>query len=87
MELITYYVVQPYALAANGRTIIPLEAVEASDLQDATRRAAVLRDGWCGAIAFSRTGSLALGEWSDAEVIHIAGDVPSAAVVALELVA
>ncbi|GHE50858.1 hypothetical protein GCM10019059_07450 [Camelimonas fluminis] len=87
MELITYYVVQPYALASNGRTVIPLDAIEARDLQDADRRASFLRDGWCGAIAFSRTGSWALGEWGDAEIIRIAGSVPDAAVLALERVA
>lgn len=79
MGEMTYYVVQPYMRGGNGRTIIPIDAQEAEDLEDAMHKVQHLRAGWCGAVAFSRTGRLADGEWRDAVIHHVAGDVPEAA--------
>jgi hypothetical protein len=58
--------------------IAPGEAVECFNPNAAVMRAEALsrKDGHVGAIAFSRTGDPATGEFSDATVIRKFGDVP-----------
>jgi hypothetical protein len=73
---VTYYVALPFAAAADG--IAPAEAIECFSSNAAVMKAEALsrKPGRVGAIAFSRTGDLATGNFGDATVIRKFGDVP-----------
>lgn len=77
MSDVTYYVALPFVLADDGLT--PGEAVECLNPNAAVMRADSLarKPGHVGAIAFSRTGDLATGDFGDAQLIRKFGEVPS----------
>ena len=76
MPEVIYYVALPFVASEDG--IAPGEAVECFNPNAAVMRAEALsrKDGHVGAVAFSRTGDPATGEFSDATVIRKFGDVP-----------
>jgi hypothetical protein len=76
MPEVTYYVALPFVASDDG--IAPGEAVECFNPNAAVMRAEALsrKDGHVGAVAFSRTGDPATGDFSDATVIRKFGDVP-----------
>jgi hypothetical protein len=73
---VTYYVALPFVLADDG--LAPGEAVECPSANSAVMRAEALslKPGCAGALAFSRTGDPATGEFGDAKLIRRFGDVP-----------
>jgi hypothetical protein len=73
---VTYYVALPFVASDDG--IAPGEAVECFNPNAAVMRAEALsrKGGYVGAVAFSRTGDPATGDFSDATVIRKFGDVP-----------
>jgi hypothetical protein len=78
MADVTYYVALPFTVDDAGESI----AGAGEELQSpnaAMRRAETLsrQPGNIGAVAFSRTGDPAIGEFSDAVVLGQFGDVPS----------
>jgi hypothetical protein len=76
MPEVTYYVALPFVASDDG--IAPGEVVECFNPNAAIVRALALsrREGYVGAVAFSRTGDPATGDFSDAKVIRKFGDVP-----------
>lgn len=78
MADVTYYVALPFTIDDDGEPV----AGSGEELQSpgaAIRRAETLsrQPGSIGAVAFSRTGDPAIGEFSDAVVLEQFGDVPS----------
>jgi len=76
MGSVTYYVALPFVQTEEGGLI----AGEAKELQTAgaaVREAQRMASTAAGAVAFSRTGNPAEGEFEDAEIIHRFGLVPS----------
>jgi hypothetical protein len=73
---VTYYVALPFVAADDG--IAPGEATECLSAKAAVMRAEALsrKPGHVGAVAFSRTGDPATGDFGDAQVIRKFGDVP-----------
>lgn len=73
---VTYYVALPFVMADDG--VAPGEAVECTSANAAVMRAQALsrKPGCAGALAFSRTGAPATGEFGDATLIRKFGDVP-----------
>jgi hypothetical protein len=61
-----------------GRSLRPPEAWECFNPNAAVMRAEALsrKEGHVGAVAFSRTGDPATGDFSDAKVLKKFGDVP-----------
>jgi hypothetical protein len=76
MADVTYFVALPFIAADDG--ITPGEAVECFNPNAAIMRAEALsrKKGHVGAVAFSRTGDPAIGEFGDAMVIRKFGEVP-----------
>jgi hypothetical protein len=76
MPEVTYYVALPFVASEDG--IALGEAVECFNPNAAVMRAEALsrKDRHVGAVAFSRTGDPATGDFSDANVIRKFGDVP-----------
>ena len=76
MAEITYYVALPFVTNDDG--MAAGEPVECVNPDAAVMRAEALsrKEGNVGAVAFSRTGDLATGEFGDAKVIRKFGDVP-----------
>jgi hypothetical protein len=76
MAEVTYYVALPFVASEDG--IAAGEATECSNPVAAVRRAEALsrNEGHIGAVAFSRTGDPATGDFSDAKVIRKFGNVP-----------
>jgi hypothetical protein len=76
MSEITYYVALSFVLADDG--FAPGEAVECPNPNAAMMKAEALarKPGVVGAIAFSRRGDLATGDFGDAKLIRKFGDVP-----------
>lgn len=76
MSEITYYVALPFVFADDG--LKPGEAVECTNQNAAIMKAEALsrKEGFVGAIAFSRSGDLATGNFGDAKLIRKFGDVP-----------
>jgi hypothetical protein len=76
MSEVTYYVALPFVVADDG--VAPGEPVECFNPNAAVMRAEALsrKEGHIGAIAFSRTGDPATGNFGDATVIRKFGDVP-----------
>jgi hypothetical protein len=75
---ITYYVVVPFDRDADG-ALTPGEAAEAPNASAAARRARTLALSHAGALAFSRSGDPAAGEFRDAVVLAEFGEVEPAA--------
>lgn len=73
---VTHYVALPFVVADDG--LAAGEAVECLSANAAVMRAEALsrKPGCAGAVAFSRTGDPATGEFGDAELIRKFGDVP-----------
>jgi hypothetical protein len=73
---VTYYVALPFVMADDG--VAPGETVECTSANAAVMRAEALsrKPGCAGALAFSRTGDPATGEFGDATLIRKFGDVP-----------
>jgi hypothetical protein len=73
---VTYYVALPFVAADDG--LAPSEAVECTSANAAVMRAEALsrKAGCAGAVAFSRSGDPATGEFGDAQLIRKFGDVP-----------
>jgi len=76
MAEVTYYVALPFVAADDS--IAAGEPTECFNPTAAVMRAEALsrREGHVGAVAFSRTGDLSTGDFSDAKVIRRFGDVP-----------
>ena len=76
MSEVTYYVALPFVASDGG--IVPVEAVQCYSAIAAVMKAEALsrRPGYVGAIAFSRTGDSATGNFGDATVIRKFGDLP-----------
>jgi hypothetical protein len=76
MAAITYFVALPFQRTDDG-DLVPGEAVECQSQFRAVREAERLARTCAGAVAFSRTGDPAIGEFSDAEIIKRFGDLPA----------
>ena len=75
MGTTTYYVALAFALSEDG-DIVACEPKEARSADQAIRMAKTLAtEPHCGAIAFSRTGDPALGDFEDAVVLKMVGEV------------
>jgi hypothetical protein len=71
-----YYVALPFVPSDDG--IAPGEAIECFNPNAAVMKAEALsrKPGHVGAVAFSRSGDPATGDFSDAKLIRKFGDVP-----------
>jgi len=76
MPAVTYYVALPFLVSDDG--VAAGEAVECFNSNAAVMKAEALlrKPGIVGAVAFSRSGDPATGEFGDATVIRKFGDVP-----------
>ena len=76
MSDVTYYVALPFISTEEG--LAPGQAEECRTPTQAAIRAEALsrKEGHVGALAFSRSGDLATGEFLDATLIKKFGDVP-----------
>jgi hypothetical protein len=76
MSEVTYYVALPFVPSDDG--IAPGEAIECFNPNAAVMKAEALsrKPGHVGAVAFSRSGDPATGDFSDAKLIRKFGDVP-----------
>ena len=76
MPEVTYYVALPFIASDDG--IATGEAVECLSPDAAVVRAEALsrREGHLGAVAFSRSGNPATGDFKDATIIRTFGNVP-----------
>jgi hypothetical protein len=76
MAEVTYYVALPFVASDDG--VAAGEAVECTSQVAALMRAEALsrKEGCVGAVAFSRTGDPATGDFGDAKVIRKFGDAP-----------
>ena len=76
MADVTYFVALPFVAADDG--VAPGDPVECLSSQAAILRAEYLsqREGFVGALAFSRSGDLSSGTFEDAQVLKRFGDVP-----------
>jgi hypothetical protein len=76
MSEVTYYVALPFVLSDAGTA--PAEAIECFNPNAAVMKADSLsrKEGYVGAVAFSRSGDPATGDFGDAKVIRKFGDVP-----------
>lgn len=77
MADVTYYVALPFGAGEDGPE--PREAAECTSANAAIMRAERLArtEGHIGAVAFSRTGDPASGEFGDAVLLKAFGDVPN----------
>ena len=78
MASTTYYVALAFTRSEDG-DIVACEPKEARSSSQAIRMADALAatEGHCGAIAFSRTGDPALGDFEDAVILKTVGEVDS----------
>jgi hypothetical protein len=76
MAEVTYFVALPFVAADDG--LAPGEPVECFSPNAAVMRAEALsrKEGHIGAVAFSRTGDPATGDFGDATIIKKFGEVP-----------
>jgi hypothetical protein len=76
MSEVTYYVALPFVAADDG--IAPGEAVECFNPKRSGNagRGGVAEAGYVGAVAFSRSGDPATGDFGDAKLIRKFGNVP-----------
>jgi hypothetical protein len=79
LATITYYVALAFTRSEDG-DIVACEPKEAQSADQATRMATALAalEPNCGAIAFSRTGDPAIGEFDDAVILKTVGKVDGA---------
>ncbi|ACK51703.1 conserved hypothetical protein [Methylocella silvestris BL2] len=75
MAEVTYYVALPFIRTDDG-DLVPGEAKEFQSAGAAVSEAQRMAFKAAGAVAFSRSGDPALGEFQDAVVIQRFGDVP-----------
>ena len=78
MATVTYHVALAFMRSGDeGGEIVACDPNEARSSEQAIRIADSLakRDGHCGAIAFSRTGDPALGDFEDAVILKTVGEV------------
>ena len=76
--MITYYIALAFKRSEDdGGDIVACDPREARNSEQAIRMAASLagEQGHCGAVAFSRTGDPALGEFADAVILKTVGEV------------
>lgn len=73
MPQITYFAVQPFEAVREG--LRTREAISAQSRSQAIAIARRLAEKG-GAVAFSRTGDPESGEWADAQILGIYGEVP-----------
>ena len=78
MATMTYYVALAFTRVEGG-DIVACEPKEARSSDQAIRMAGSLavKEGHCGAIAFSRTGDPSLGDFDDAVILKTIGEVDS----------
>jgi hypothetical protein len=76
MATMTYYVALAFTRSEDGE-IVACEPKEARSSDQAIRMASTMAkvEGHCGAIAFSRTGDPALGDFDDAVILKTVGEV------------
>lgn len=74
MSVKEYFVVQPYERNEDG-FIFPMDAIQARDAAQARRLALSLN--CAGAVAFSRACDPDLGEYEDAVILLVVGQVPA----------
>lgn len=76
MSAITYFVALPIVIGEDGE-LFAGEGIECRTAQEAVRRALMLAATHAGAVAFSRSGDPATGEFEPAVVLARFGDLPS----------
>ncbi len=76
LATVTYFVALAFMRTEDG-DIVACEPKEARSAEQANRMANALAtsEGHCGAIAFSRTGDPAIGEFDDAVILKTVGEV------------
>jgi len=77
MPAMTYFVVQPFTRSGRGRWLRE-DAREAPNA-DAARKSARRLSAKGGAIAFSRSGDPDTGDFADAIILDVFGEVPAEA--------
>jgi hypothetical protein len=77
MGTMTYYVALVFKRSDDGGEIVACDPKEARSADHAIRLAGSLAvsEGHCGAIAFSRIGDPALGDFEDAVILKTLGEV------------
>jgi hypothetical protein len=78
MAMATYQVALAFMRSGDdGGEIVACDPKEARSSEQAIRMATSLatREGHCGAIAFSRTGDPAIGDFEDALILSVVGEV------------
>jgi hypothetical protein len=77
MAATTYYVALAFKRSEDNGDIVARDPKEARSADQAIRLAGSLAvvEGHCGAIAFSRTGDPALGDFEDAMILKTIGEV------------
>lgn len=76
MGSVTYFVVLPFIRDEDGE-LVAEEGVEAPNAFSAQRRAQAILGKKVGAVAFSRTGDPAIGEFEDAVILGRYGETPN----------
>jgi len=80
--MVTYFVVQPFVRSRKGG-LVAGDAFEVPSQRQAETTAFRLAGTKAAAVAFSRTGDPATGEWDDAVLIASFGEVPDEAMEAI----
>ena len=77
MAAVTYHVALAFKQSEESGDIVACDPKEARSADQAIRMASSLstEEGHCGAMAFSRTGDPALGEFEDAVILKTIGEV------------
>jgi Asp/Glu/hydantoin racemase len=78
MTMMTYHVALAFMRSGDdGGEIVACDPKEARSSEQAIRMANSLakREGHCGAIAFSRAGDPAVGDFDDALILKVVGEV------------
>ncbi len=75
MASVTYYVVLPFVRDEDGELVAEM-GVEAQSVFSAQRCAQAMLAKKSGAVAFSRTGDPAIGEFEDAVILGRYGETP-----------
>ena len=76
MADVTYYVALPFVRSEDG-DLVAGEAQERQTASAALAEARRMAEKAAGAVAFSRQGDPAIGEFDDAKVLQTFGEVPS----------
>jgi hypothetical protein len=77
MATITYFVALAFKRSEDNGEVVACDPKEARSAEQAIRMTGSLAvaEGHCGAIAFSRTGDPAPGEFEDAVILKTVGEV------------